>query len=198
MTSKTLVGMLLALSLTMGFESVSKADANTKAECDRLISAIEQIPPADAYDALQRMRIFRQGTQYQACVDTGPATRDGATLRKGFRVDRIIGADVVNGNGVDIGNVDRVARGSDQQDYVLVTYRGPRWPGNKQVALPLARMRFDGERLLISGIGEEELLRMPTVDGHGSTFSDLGRGEIVRIQDARTPPSKTGSLKRQP
>lgn len=114
-----------------------------------------------------------------------------------FAVDRIAGMDVFNERGIQIGNVDKVVCGGDQQTYVLVTYRGPRWPGNKQVALPLDNVALHAGRLMVSGIGEDELHAMPSVHQDGRTYTDLGRQEEVTLRRLIAPPAKTGTIPRQ-
>ncbi len=190
---------LLATVLSAGILSSSghaQTDA-AQAECDRLINVLEQRPPAEAFDALQQMQVYRQGNQYQACIETAQAMQNGAGSQGGLQAERITGMDVLNENGVQIGEVDGLVRGNDQRTYAFVTYRGPRWPGNKQVALPVENMTLQSGNLIVFGIGEDELRNMPSVNQDGRTYTVLSGSEMVNIQRSGGSPTETGTVESQ-
>jgi hypothetical protein len=191
MKHQSLAGLLLIAAPAGALASSgTSSEAASRMECDRLISALEERSPADAHDALQRMRVFREGNKYQACIAAAQSARTGAE-NSNVQVGRILEMDVFNREGVQIGEVDRVARAGDRQVYIFATFRGPRWPGNKQVALPADRMMLQDGRLVISGIGEDELHRMPSVHQDGRNYTDLEPGATASLQAAS--PTETGS-----
>ncbi|MCB5177453.1 PRC-barrel domain-containing protein [Microvirga lenta] len=196
MKRKALTGLLLAAIPAGAFASQSSPQSNTaSAECDRLIQVLEQRSPTAAHEALQQMRIYRDGNQYQACLDTARTAQSGAASLSDVQVERIAGIDVYNDKGMHLGDVDRVVVGNDQQTYVLVTYRGPRWPGNKQVALPLNDMTLRDGRLQISGIGEDELRLMPAAQDDGRRYTTLQDTGTVSVRRPADTPSETGSTR---
>jgi hypothetical protein len=173
--------------------SVARTD-KTNAACGRLIDVLEGKAPGKAYEALHRMEVYRQGNHYEACTNTAQAV-DGASLsRADVKVAKIAGMDVFNEKGEQVGDIDSLARGQDRRIYVLMTYRGARWPGNKKVAVPLDRMILQSGRLLLLGVGEKQLLAMPSVPHIGHPYQALSTNQIVSIRSASDSPSETGSI----
>ncbi|MBM1170059.1 PRC-barrel domain-containing protein [Microvirga arabica] len=199
MGKRILVGSLAITALAGAFMSLGYAQSEQgRIECDRLISALEGMAPAEAYEALQKMRVYRQGSRYQACVDTGATLQTRSSGHASLRAEQFAGMDVFNEKREQVGYVDRLAQGRDQRIYVLMTYRGPRWPGNKQVAIPLERMTLDGGRLLLPGIGEQDLLAMPAVPADGGVYRSLQSSEPVAVPRYDASATKTGDIRRRP
>jgi azurin len=190
MKCTVVIGMLTFGSTGALAASGDTESAASRVECDRLISVLEQRSPAEAHAALQQMRVYRDGNQYLACIQAAQSGESSA-VGHNIQVGRILDMDVFNRDGVQIGEVDRVARGDDQKVYIFTTFRGPRWPGNKQVALPAERVALQDQKLLISGIGEDELHAMPSVHQDGRRYSDLNKDAVANI--GMVSPTATGS-----
>lgn len=190
----------LGLLLAAGYAGLSPDWAHAqsdqqRAECDRLINVLRGRTPSEAHDALQKMQVHRQGGQYQACTDTAQTAQTQPSPRTELKVGQAAGMDVVNEKGEQVGNVDRLARGGDQRVYVLMTYRGPRWPGNKRVAIPLEEMTVHAGRLLLPGIGEKDILAMPAVPPDDGAYQHLDQAETVSLPQLEASPSQTGALR---
>jgi PRC-barrel domain len=199
MGRRILVGPLTIIALVGTFMSFGHAQNDQeRTECDRLINVLEGKAPAEAYEALQKMRVYRQGSRYTACVDAGQAVQTRSSGREDRPASQYAGMDVFNEKGEQVGNVDRLGQGGDQRIYVLMTYRGPRWPGNKQVAVPLEHMMLDGSRLLLPGIGEQDLLAMPAVPADGGLYQSLQDSQFVAVPRYVASPTETGNIRRQP
>lgn len=167
-----------------------------RAECDRLINVLQGKTPSEAHEALQKMQVHRQGGQYQACIDTAQALQSQSSSRAELQVGQAAGMDVVNEKGEQVGNVERLARGGDQRVFVLMTYRGPRWPGNKRVAIPLDDMTMHAGKLLLPGIGEKDILAMPAVPPDDGAYQRLDQTETVSLPQLEPSPSQTGAIRR--
>ncbi|MBM6581681.1 MULTISPECIES: PRC-barrel domain-containing protein [Microvirga] len=199
MGKRILVGSLAITALAGSFMSLGHAQGDQgRRECDRLISALEGMAPAEAYEALQKMRVYRQGSRYKACVDTGVTLQTRSPRHASLRAEQFVGMDVFNEKSEQVGNVNRLALGGDQRIYVLMTYRGPRWPGNKQVAIPLERITLDGGRLLLPGIGEQDLLAMPAVPANGGVYRSLRSTELVAVLRYVASATDAGDIRRRP
>jgi hypothetical protein len=159
-------------------------------ECNRLMGQIGQKAPAEAHDALQRMRVYRDANQYTACVEAGRTAQSGSAAPSSFPAAHVADMEIVGEGNIEIGDVDRLARDGDGQVYAIVTFRGPRWPGNKQVALRLDSMVFAAGKLQVK-VGTEELRRIPSVHQDGRTYADLGGSETVELHVSA--PTGTGS-----
>ncbi len=192
------VRLILATGAAMAFAGAAQAQTDAaKAECERLIDAIRPGSPTQAYDALEKMDVYRKGNQYQACIDAGRgAQRAAAEQPEGtsVKVGSLIGHDVFNDRGADIGNVDRIVRDGSGTYYAFVTYRGPRWPGNKQMALPLDRMSLHAGRLIMPGVTEDDLLHTSSVDHDGRTYTALDSKQQISLHGIA--PTATGTVPR--
>jgi hypothetical protein len=190
------MGLLLAAGYTALLPNWAHSQADQrKSECDRLISVLQGRAPSEAYEALQKMQIARQGGQYQACIDTAQTAQGQTSSQVELQVGQAPGMDVFNEEGEQVGNVDRLVRGSDQRIFVLMTYRGPRWPGNKQVAIPLDELTMHPGRLLLRGIEEKDILAMPAVPQDGGAYRALGQSETVSLPQLDISPSQTGATR---
>ncbi|MFC1458555.1 PRC-barrel domain-containing protein [Microvirga arabica] len=141
------------------------------------------------------MQVHRQGGQYQACIDSAQALQGRSSSQARLRVGQVAGMDVVNEKGEQVGNVERLARGGDQRIFVLMTYRGPRWPGNKRVAIPLDDMTMHAGKLLLPGIGEKDILAMPAVPPDGGAYQNLDQAATVSLPQLEASPSQTGAIR---
>jgi hypothetical protein len=187
------MGLLLAAGYAVFLPNWAHSQADQgKTECDRLISVLQGKAPSEAYDALQKMQIARKGGQYQACID---AAQSQSLSRAELQVGQVAGMDVFNEKGEQVGDIDRLVRGGDQRIFVLMTYRGPRWPGNKQVAIPLDRLTMHAGRLLLPVIGEKDILAMPAVPQDGGAYQPLGDAQAVSVPQLEDSPSRTGSTR---
>lgn len=167
-------------------------------ECERLIKALQEKTPAEAHDTLQQIQVFRQGGQLQACIDTARTSQVRSSSKANLQVGQLAGMYVFNERGEQIGTVDRLARGSDQRIHVLMTYRGPRWPGSKQVAVPLNNMAMHAGRLLLPGIGEKDLLAMPAVPQDGGAYKPLDKSEGAGVPHLDASSEGAGVIRRRP
>jgi hypothetical protein len=148
----------------------------------------------DRDEALERMRVYRQANQYRACTDTGAALEPRSAGAERLRVTQIVGLEIVNDDGVEIGEAERVVRGHDGRAYVVTTYRAPPWPGDKQVALPVERMTLEAGRLVLPDIGEAELRAMPSVHSNSTAVTPIDDQESVSLGSAASP-NQTGSTR---
>lgn len=81
---------------------------------------------------------------------------------------------------------------------MLMTYRGPRWPATKQVAVPLDHMMLNYGKLLLPGVGEQDLLAMPAVPADGGMYRSLRAAELVSVRSSAASSTGTGNIRRQP
>ena len=191
------LGLLLAAGYTALAPNWAHAKSDQgRAECDRLIDVLQENTPSEAHDALQKMEFHRQRGQYQACIDTAQAQQSQSSSPAKLQAGQAADMDVINEKGEQVGNVDRLARGGDQRVFVLMTYRGPRWPGNKRVAIPLEDVTMHAGKLLLPGIGEKDILAMPAVPADDSAYEHLDHTETVSLPQVEASPSQTGAIRR--
>jgi hypothetical protein len=163
-------------------------------DCDRLIALLQRESSAEAHEALQRMGVYRQANRYRACIATGAAQEPRSAGAEQLRVTQIVGLEIVNDDGVEIGEAERVVRGRDGRAYVVTTYRAPHRPGNTQVALPLERITLDAGRLVLPDIGEAELRAMSSVPSNSTEVTPIDDQESVSVGSAASP-KQTGSTR---
>ncbi|WP_162623042.1 PRC-barrel domain-containing protein [Billgrantia lactosivorans] len=116
--------------------------------------------------------------------DPGGASLDSSIAS--MQVSELEGMTVVNAEGETLGEVEKVLRHDDVGDlHTLVPVDGSWFFGDSDVALPLADMQAEGERLVLQErLGEEELDglsseydedRYSEVDGDMSLTEAIGR-----------------------
>ncbi len=169
MATRILLGLLTIIAFAGTSMSLGHAQNHRRrTECDRLTSVLEEKAPAEAYEAFQNMRVYRQSGRH-ALMRARPY-RPAPSRREVRPTSLSAGTDVLNEEGEQVANGDRLRQGTDQRIYVLMTYRGPCWPGNKQVAVPLERTMLDGSRLLPPEIREQNPLAITAVRADGGLY----------------------------
>jgi hypothetical protein len=93
-----------------------------------------------------------------------PAPRPGAGAAAGeATVSEILALDIVDAQGRDLGDADRVVRNGEGV-FIVLEHGGFLGLGAEQVALSLRNAELRDGRLVLSGISPEELERMPAYD----------------------------------
>lgn len=87
-----------------------------------------------------------------------------ANAMMGMKVQELIGRDVVNAAGKDVGEIDDiVVNDQDQAVYAVVGVGGFLGFGGKDVAIPFDQLRLGAENvILMSEKGEDQLKEMPS------------------------------------
>ncbi len=92
---------------------------------------------------------------------------------------------VWNEMGQQLGDVERVVRGTDNRQYVIIGHGGFLGLGEKQIALPLQNLRYATDRLLVSGVTDAQIRAMPEV-GWDDGYRDLQRNQTVQLNQSVT------------
>lgn len=115
--------------------------------------------------------------------------------------------DVYNGRGNEIGDVENVLVGPNNQVQLVVSYGGFLGVGERRVAMPLNhfRMQTNPERLIVTGPTDEQLKAMPayTKAPEGYREAEAGYRTAVATQPpgttaAATEPNTTGAVSPTP
>jgi len=90
-------------------------------------------------------------------------TEKAATIPGGLEAEEIVGRDVVNKNGDEVGQVEALVIQPDKGDvHAVVSVGGFLGMGDRDVAIPLKEMEFGEENVtLMSQQTKEELEAMP-------------------------------------
>ena len=94
-------------------------------------------------------------------------------------VSDLIGMEVYNFNGEDLGDVERIAQNGGET-FVIIEHGGFLGLGENEYALPMARILMNENGLVMEGLTEEELESMPEYDRGVET--ELGAGEQIEIR----------------
>ena len=97
---------------------------------------------------------------------------DTSSSRPFVESDRVEGAAVYGANDGYIGTIKRliIEKVSGRTVYAVVGIGGFLGLGKHNVGLPLDQLTWDGERLVLSGMTEEDLRNMPAYDEAGGAF----------------------------
>jgi hypothetical protein len=111
--------------------------------------------PAATAPARTDMTQARERLGVGAAPTTMPTA--GAGQVRNFVVGDIEGMRVRNYRDENLGTVDRVVIGPDQQSYMIVNHGGFLGIGQDQVALPAERFLVHGDQLLVSGVTDQDM-----------------------------------------
>tara|TARA_R110002020_G_scaffold278358_1_gene493779 strand:- start:1051 stop:2304 length:1254 start_codon:yes stop_codon:yes gene_type:complete len=117
------------------------------------------------------------------------ATDPNASLRQGDEVidagdplpylaSDMIGQQIVNAQGEELGTVDRLVT-TGSRNYVILAEGGFLGMGEREVALPLDSMSVSEGRLLMRGMTDEDIEAMPEFDSAGA--QEIDGGQTVEI-----------------
>ena len=95
-------------------------------------------------------------------------------------VSEIIGSDLVNGRGEELGTIEQIVR-TDEGEYAIVAHGGLLGFGEDQVALPLDHISVSADtgEFIMSGMSQEEIDQLPQFDMEGN--EPLSRDSQVDI-----------------
>src|SRR5215213_8263318 len=153
------------------------------------IERAEGQPAAGDTAAQNRANLTQQPatTQTQtAATSTQPATTGtvaaGTGAARQFSVNQLEDMKVYNARGNQLGEVEDVLIGPNNQTYLVVGYGGFLGLGERQVVLPLDRFQLQNDRLVVAGMTEEQLRTLPAftrgAQGYRAAENDF-RAEVT-------------------
>lgn len=132
------------------------------AAVERLLSSEEMQFAADRFRGLEiaRAEELFQGADGGFTVTVNVAEPDAAGERQIVRARDIEGRSVVTLDGREVGDIRRVVL-SDGQTYAIISHGGFLGIGSDSVAVPAERIGLRGEEVVLFGLSEEDLERLP-------------------------------------
>ena len=91
---------------------------------------------------------------------TGTAA-GGAGAARMFSVNQLEDMNVYNARGNQLGEVEDVLIGPNNQTHLVVSYGGFLGLGERQVVMPLDRFQLQNDRLVVAGMTEDQLRALP-------------------------------------
>jgi len=97
----------------------------------------------------------------------------------------LIGQDVVNADGKDVGEIQDLVLDQNKVGYVVVNVGGFLGMGDKDVAIPASKLQLNGDNqaILLSGMTEDDLKNLPEFDRN--VYAQYPRDQ--RLVDANAP-----------
>ena len=123
--------------------------------------ALAQTGSGDAPGAAGQPGASEGGTRSSTAAAVGSS--GGANAMMGMKAQELIGREVVNASGKDIGEIDDiVVSDQDQEIYAVIGVGGFLGLGGKNVAIPFEQLRLGAENvILMSERSESDLKEMP-------------------------------------
>ena len=108
-----------------------------------------------------------------ATAALAPATSatQGATATGGFNAGRLRGMDLYSSDNQKLGDVDRVIQTTDGKALLLVGFGGFLGMGERKVAIPVEQVMTRGDRLVVSGLTNDQLKALPAYEA-GARYRD--------------------------
>ena len=153
--------------------------------------AQEATAPVEAPEAQQGAQVAQQRSYEETYGQSFAELGDR-------NVEELIGSNVVTDTGEEVGSIDNFGL-SGESLVAIVGIGGFLGMGEHNVAMPLDRLTWDGEKLVISGVTREELEQMPAYDeaatqtfasdqtlrgGYEGGFGAGGMGSETQMTDA--------------
>jgi sporulation protein YlmC with PRC-barrel domain len=117
-----------------------------------------------------RIEQIQPGQQAQAGAMTGADAQDptttasigaGAGQTRALAAQDLMGREVYNLRGEQLGDVERILLGQGNRAYVVIGHGGFLSLGEKQILLPLEQIRMQGDRLVMPGLSDDQIRAMP-------------------------------------
>lgn len=109
------------------------------------------------------------------------AVADAADEKRAFPVSDLMDREVYNLAGEQIGDVERVLKGESDRLFVVVGHGGFLSVGEKQILLPMERLKLRDDRLVISGLTDREVQAMPEFKPDGRDFRELNGADNAEL-----------------
>ncbi|MGE3539660.1 MAG: DUF4142 domain-containing protein [Candidatus Tectimicrobiota bacterium] len=117
--------------------------------------------------------------------DTEAQTTGAVSGAQALTVSQINRLNLYNGQGNELGDVERVVESSDGTRYIVIGAGGFLGIGEKEVSIPLDRLTLRGDRLVIQGLTDDQIRAMPTMMKNDRSFRDLHEDQRVQISAMR-------------
>ena len=146
---------------------VEQADAEIQVEREGDAEVVEADPAAVAELETQGFIVRADATETEEQRTTRIAGYEQFT---DSQVDDLIGMNVLADDGEDVGEVDNIATMGDRL-MAVVGVGGFLGLGERNVAVPLDRMMMDGDNLVISGLGSDQIQNIPEYDEASAEYA---------------------------
>ena len=176
------------------------------AECDRLISYLEQARTPPSGVTLEQAREWRRALDGAACHTTiGRLTGEGAAPAQdaprgpgdpvqtgalpglnlqNLTVDALEDMSVFNARGEKLGDVDGVLTGADNKTYLLIGQGGFVGVGGKKVALAADQLALAGDQLVAEGLTDDQIRVLPEFKASDG-FKEMDGSQSAQLRRIR-------------
>ena len=176
------------------------------AECDRLISYLEQARTPPSGVTLEQAREWRRALDGAACHTTiGRLTGEGAAPAQdaprgpgdpvqtgalpglnlqNLTVDALEDMSVFNARGEKLGDVDGVLMGADNKTYLLIGQGGFLGVGGKKVALAADQLALAGDQLVAEGLTDDQIRALPEFKASDG-FKEMDGSQSAQLRRIR-------------
>ncbi len=176
------------------------------AECDRLISYLEQSRTPPSGVTLEQAREWRRTLDGAACHTTiGRLTGEGAAPAQdaprgpgdpvqtgalpglnlqNLTVDALEDMSVFNARGEKLGDVDGVLTGADNKTYLLIGQGGFLGVGGKKVALAADQLALAGDQLVAEGLTDDQIRALPEFKASDG-FKEMDGSQSAQLRRIR-------------
>lgn len=103
-----------------------------------------------------------------------PVARTPAATPRQMSVSQLLDATIYNGRGQELGEIERIIINvADNKRFVVLTSGGFLGLFENEAALPIERIRFENDRLVIRGLTEQDIEQMPDWEARIPNYREL-------------------------
>lgn len=88
---------------------------------------------------------------------------------------------VYDAKGTKVGDVERIVQSQDGKQELVVEVGGFLGLGERHVAIPAGDFAARGDRLLLEGLTEDQLKKMPAVDRNARDLHDVDGNATIEL-----------------
>jgi hypothetical protein len=88
---------------------------------------------------------------------------------------------VYDSKGTKVGDVERIVQSQDGKREFIVGVGGFLGLGERHVAIPLENVVVRGNRLMLEGLTEDQLKRMPAIDRNSRDLKDVDGNATIEL-----------------
>jgi predicted outer membrane protein/sporulation protein YlmC with PRC-barrel domain len=123
----------------------------------------------------------RRLTEDDTATEAATTGSGGTAQSRSLTAEQLTDLDIYNARGENLGSIDDVIVSAAGRNYVVLAHGGFLGMFQDEVALPLDRLRYRGDRIVVSGLTEQEISDMPDWETRVPNHQSVDDAQTLQI-----------------
>jgi predicted outer membrane protein/sporulation protein YlmC with PRC-barrel domain len=132
-------------------------------------------------DGQEWNREARRLAEDDAATEAATTASGGTAQTRSLTAGQLTDMDIYNARGQNLGSIDDVIVSDAGRTYVVLAHGGFLGMFQDEVALPLDRLRYRGNRIIVSGLTEQEISDMPDWETRLPNYQSVDDSQRLQI-----------------